>query len=110
MSSNRAAQQHVVRCGNQIYCSARCAKVINPVPPIHYSVQYGERDLDYLLRRLEFDGLFWWFSHEKGGTVYVSPIIPTAGWNRPRRRRTRRGVRLAQAAPIATISASGQSA
>jgi type VI secretion system secreted protein VgrG len=45
---------------------ADTAGIIASVPPIHYSVQYGEKDLDYLLRRLEFDGLFWWFSHEKG--------------------------------------------
>lgn len=31
-----------------------------------YSVQWNETDLDYLLRRFEEDGLFYWFEHEKG--------------------------------------------
>ncbi|MDQ0458471.1 type VI secretion system tip protein TssI/VgrG, partial [Rhizobium paknamense] len=35
-------------------------------PPQHYSVQWNETDLDYLLRRLEEDGAFYWFSHEQG--------------------------------------------
>ncbi len=40
--------------------------IISPPPPQHYSVQFNERDLDYLLRRFEEDGLFYWFSHEDG--------------------------------------------
>ncbi len=31
-----------------------------------YSVQWNESDLDYLLRRFQEDGLFYWFEHEKG--------------------------------------------
>ncbi|MCR4266322.1 type VI secretion system Vgr family protein [Nitratireductor sp. ZSWI3] len=40
--------------------------VITPPPAQHYSVQWNETDLDYLLRRFEEDGLFFWFSHEDG--------------------------------------------
>jgi len=35
-------------------------------PPREYSVQWNETDLDYLLRRFEEDGLFYWFEHEVG--------------------------------------------
>lgn len=38
----------------------------NKPPAQHYSVQWNETDLDYLLRRLEEDGVFFWFLHEKG--------------------------------------------
>jgi type VI secretion system secreted protein VgrG len=40
--------------------------VISSPPAQHYSVQWNETDLDYLLRRFEEDGLFFWFSHEDG--------------------------------------------
>lgn len=40
--------------------------VVTPPPPQHYSVQWNETDLDYLTRRFEEDGLFYWFSHEEG--------------------------------------------
>ncbi len=40
--------------------------VVTPPPPQHYSVQWNETDLDYLTRRFEEDGLFYWFSHESG--------------------------------------------
>ncbi len=40
--------------------------VVTPPPPQHYSVQWNETDLDYLTRRFEEDGLFYWFSHENG--------------------------------------------
>jgi len=40
--------------------------VIDPPPPQHYSVQWNETDLEYLTRRLEADGLFFFFSHEEG--------------------------------------------
>ncbi|KQQ59632.1 hypothetical protein ASF69_10875 [Rhizobium sp. Leaf311] len=37
------------------------------LPPVQgYSVQWNEDDLSYLLRRLEEDGIFYWFSHEDG--------------------------------------------
>lgn len=40
--------------------------VFAPPAPIHYSVQWNETDLAYLTRRLEQDGLFYWFEHEQG--------------------------------------------
>ncbi len=40
--------------------------VVTPPLPQHYSVQWNETDLDYLTRRFEEDGLFYWFSHEDG--------------------------------------------
>ena len=40
--------------------------VIDPVPKQHYSAQYNETDLAYLVRRLEADGLFYFWSHEAG--------------------------------------------
>ncbi len=40
--------------------------VLGTVPPQHYSVQWNETDLDYLTRRLEEDGLFFWHVHEAG--------------------------------------------
>ncbi|MFP7672521.1 type VI secretion system Vgr family protein, partial [Marivita sp. S0852] len=42
------------------------AGVVEPVPPQHYSVQWNETDLDYLTRRLEEDGLFYWWTHKAG--------------------------------------------
>src|SRR5690606_20605387 len=35
-------------------------------PVVEYSVQYGETDFEYMVRRLEEAGLFWWFHHDKG--------------------------------------------
>jgi type VI secretion system secreted protein VgrG len=40
-------------------------RVQQQVPVVEYSVQYGETDFDYLIRRLEIAGLFWWFLHEQ---------------------------------------------
>ncbi|WP_208354182.1 type VI secretion system Vgr family protein [Pseudaestuariivita rosea] len=40
--------------------------IVTQPDPQHYSVQYNETDLAYLTRRLEEDGLFYWFEHEKG--------------------------------------------
>ncbi|SDP38868.1 type VI secretion system tip protein TssI/VgrG [Phyllobacterium sp. OV277] len=40
--------------------------VVTPPVPIHYSVQWNETDLAYLTRRLEYDGLFYWFEHKDG--------------------------------------------
>jgi type VI secretion system secreted protein VgrG len=42
------------------------AGVVGTVPPLHYSVQHGETDFDYLVRRFENAGLFWWFEHKDG--------------------------------------------
>ncbi len=36
-----------------------------------YSVQWNETDLDYLLRRLQFDGLFYWFEPRQGKHTLV---------------------------------------
>jgi type VI secretion system secreted protein VgrG len=32
--------------------------------PRSYSVQWNETDFDYLSRRFEADGLFYWFEHQ----------------------------------------------
>lgn len=40
--------------------------------PQHYSVQFNETDWDYLNRRLEEDGIFYWFHHEGGEIGEVS--------------------------------------
>ncbi|WP_236016057.1 type VI secretion system Vgr family protein [Brucella endophytica] len=40
--------------------------VLRRRPPIHYSCQFNESDLRYLLRRFEEEGYFYWFGHEKG--------------------------------------------
>lgn len=45
------------------------AGIFKEVPKQHYSVQYNETDLDYLNRRLEEDGIFYWFEHELGKHV-----------------------------------------
>ncbi|APX11587.1 type VI secretion system Vgr family protein [Tateyamaria omphalii] len=42
------------------------AGVVDPVPRQHYSVQWNETDLDYLMRRLQEDGLFFFWQHEAG--------------------------------------------
>ncbi|MDO1583079.1 type VI secretion system tip protein TssI/VgrG [Rhizobium oryzicola] len=46
--------------------AADTSGVVTPPPVRHYSVQFNETDLDYLTRRFEEDGLFYWFSHEDG--------------------------------------------
>lgn len=43
------------------------AGVVPQPEPHHYSVQWNESDLGYLTRRLEADGLFFWWSHTPGG-------------------------------------------
>ncbi len=56
--------------------------IIKVPPPQHYSVQFNETDLDYLLRRFEEDGLFYWFSHEDGS--HKLHVADTAnGWLGP---------------------------
>lgn len=40
--------------------------IVTPPKPQHYSVQFNETDLAYLTRRLEEDGIFYWFEHEGG--------------------------------------------
>ncbi|WP_284759745.1 type VI secretion system tip protein TssI/VgrG [Agrobacterium sp. fls2-241-TYG-188a] len=70
--------------------------IIKVPPPQHYSVQFNERDLDYLLRRFEEDGLFYWFSHEDGS--HKLHVADTAnGWLGPSPSTQGEGrVRLAQ--------------
>ena len=66
-------------------------------PPVqHYSVQFNEDDLSYLLRRFEEDGLFYWFSHEDGS--HKLHVADTAnGWLGPSPSAQGEGkVRLAQ--------------
>jgi type VI secretion system secreted protein VgrG len=46
--------------------------IVTAPPPQHYSVQFNETDLDYLTRRLEEDGIFFWFEHEGGSPGSVS--------------------------------------
>ena len=59
------------------------AGVVEPPPTRHYSVQWNETDLDFLLRRLEEDGLFYWFRHEGeggGGTHQLVIASHASGW------------------------------
>ena len=41
-----------------------------PIPQ-DYSVQWNETDLAYMLRRMEEDGLFYWFTHQQGRHTLV---------------------------------------
>ncbi|WP_337270887.1 type VI secretion system tip protein TssI/VgrG [Oryzifoliimicrobium ureilyticus] len=70
--------------------------VITPPRSLHYSVQWAEDDLSYLLRRFEEDGLFYWFSHEDGS--HKLNVADTAnGWLGPSPSAQGEGkVRLAQ--------------
>lgn len=43
--------------------------IVETPAPQHYSVQWNETDLSYLIRRLEADGIFFHFSHEEGRHV-----------------------------------------
>ncbi|WP_082453355.1 type VI secretion system tip protein TssI/VgrG [Rhizobium sp. Leaf262] len=70
--------------------------IIKPPPAQEYSVQFNETDLDYLLRRFQEDGLFYWFSHEDGS--HKLHVADTAnGWLGPSPSAQGEGrVRLAQ--------------
>lgn len=47
----------------------------------HYSVQWNEADLDYLLRRFEEDGLFYSFRHEDGShKLHVADSANGLAW------------------------------
>ena len=46
--------------------------IVTPPPAQHCSVQFNETDLAYLTRRLEEDGIFWWFVHAGGSPGSVS--------------------------------------
>jgi type VI secretion system secreted protein VgrG len=56
------------------------AGVVDPPAPQHYSVQFNETDFAYLTRRLEEDGLFYWFAHEGGqmGSVAAKHVLHIA--------------------------------
>ncbi len=51
--------------------SAIDLRVTTQPAPQHYSVQWNETDLAYLTRRLEEDGLFYWFEHKEGQHTLV---------------------------------------
>ncbi len=72
------------------------SSVIKTPPAQHYSTQFNETDLDYLLRRFEEDGLFYFFSHEDGS--HKLHVADTAnGWLGPSPSAQGEGrVRLAQ--------------
>ena len=56
--------------------------VLKPAAAIHFSTQFNESDLRYLLRRFEQDGYFWWFSHKRGAhTLHVANH--PSGWLQP---------------------------
>lgn len=62
----------------QILCSEHglpapdVSGIIDPPKPFIYSVQWNETDLAYLTRRLEADGIFFWFEHSGGSAGSVS--------------------------------------
>lgn len=56
--------------------------VVNPAPATHFSIQFNESDLRYLLRRFEAEGYFWWFSHQKGSHK-LNVANHSVGWLQP---------------------------
>lgn len=62
--------------------SADTSGLVNPAPATHFSVQFNESDLRYLLRRFEAEGYFWWFSHEKG-SHRLNVANHATGWLQP---------------------------
>ncbi|WP_018238728.1 type VI secretion system tip protein TssI/VgrG [Ensifer sp. BR816] len=70
--------------------------IVSRPPPQHYSVQWNETDLDYLLRRFEEDGLYFWFSHEQG-SHRLNVADSAISWAKPSASAQGEGrVRLAQ--------------
>ncbi|SFU10954.1 type VI secretion system tip protein TssI/VgrG [Mesorhizobium sp. YR577] len=56
--------------------------VVTPPPAQHYSVQWNETDLDFLTRRFQEDGLFYWFSHEEGShRLHIADAA--SSWGQP---------------------------
>ncbi|MCH4547027.1 type VI secretion system tip protein VgrG [Rhizobium changzhiense] len=55
---------------------------VSATPPRHYSVQWNETDLDYVLRRFEEDGLFYWFEHEDD-SHRLKVANGNIGWSKP---------------------------
>ncbi len=70
--------------------------VVTPPPAQHYSVQWNETDLDFLTRRFQEDGLFYWFSHQEGShRLHVADAA--SSWGQPSPSAQGEGqVRLAQ--------------
>lgn len=58
----------VLRAYPQVTLEKRLRK---SYPPRDYCVQYGETDLDFLQRLLEFEGIFYFFEHSEGDHVLV---------------------------------------
>ncbi|WP_132073248.1 type VI secretion system tip protein TssI/VgrG [Sinorhizobium americanum] len=56
--------------------------IVSRPPAQHYSVQWNETDLDYLLRRFEEDGLYFWFSHDKG-SHRLNVADSAISWGKP---------------------------
>ena len=52
--------------GEHGIAAAQVGGVIDPVPTEHYSVQWNETDLDYLTRRLQAEGLYYFWTHQPG--------------------------------------------
>ena len=51
-------------------------RVTGKIAPLHYSVQWNETDLDYMLRRMQQDGLFYFFAFAQGKhTLIVSDHV-----------------------------------
>ncbi|BCM87002.1 fimbrial protein [Methylobacterium indicum] len=54
------------------------AGITRPPPKRDYVVQWNETDLAYLLRRLQEEGLFYWFRHERGKHTLAVGDHPSA--------------------------------
>ena len=46
-------------------------RITGQLAPQPYSVQWNESDLNYMLRRMQIDGLFYWFEHREGVHTFV---------------------------------------
>ena len=67
-----AVQVAETLCAEHGLAAPDVSGVVEPVEPHHYSVQWLEDDWSYLVRRLEADGLFFFFRHEGGSPGAVS--------------------------------------
>lgn len=59
-------------CGEHGLFAPVTTGIVRPPKPQHYSVQWNETDLAYLTRRLEEDGIWFWFGHKGGAPGSVS--------------------------------------
>lgn len=46
-------------------------RITGKPPAVDYSVQWNETDLAYMLRRMQQDGLYYWFEHKQGKHTFV---------------------------------------